>query len=142
MKKLDPAVRRECAYIGAVTLILSVLMQAIFLIGGWWDYTVLLGNLWGALIAIGNFLLLAHAVTRAVGKEEKEAKEILRASHSVRLLLQFSLALVGVLIPAFHMLSVLIPLLFPRVALLLYPMVKSRIENAEKTDEQEKRRHE
>ena len=138
MQKPDSTVRRECVYIAAITLILSVLMQAVFLIGGWWDYTVLLGNLWGAAIAIGNFLMLAASVTRAVGKEEKEAAEILRASRTTRTFLLFLFALIGVLIPACHLLAVLIPLFFPRIGIALYPYVlKNRGEKAAPTEEKE-----
>ncbi len=143
MKKIDSAVRRECVYIAAVTLILSLLMQAVFLIGGWWDYTVLLGNLWGAVIAVGNFLMLAASVTRAVGKEEKEAAEILRASRTTRTFLQFLFALIGVLIPVCHLLAVLIPLFFPRIGIALYPYVlKKRGGDTAEIDEKENNSHE
>ena len=124
MKKLDPAVRRECVYITAVTLILSLLMQAVFLVSGFWDYTVLLGNLWGAAVAILNFFLLALTVTRAVERKEKEAGQLLRLSQIARLFMQFFLALAGALIPVFHTVAVLIPFLFPRVAVALYPVVQ------------------
>ena len=126
MPKMEPAVRRQCVYILAVTVILSALMQAVFLVSGFWDYTVLLGNLWGLAVANLNFYLLAVAVTRAVEREEKEARQLLQASHSKRLFLQFLLALIGALIPVFHILAVVIPLLFPRVALALLPFVQRK----------------
>ncbi|MBQ8174054.1 MAG: hypothetical protein IJ009_01490 [Clostridia bacterium] len=126
MEKPQAEVRRECLYIVTVTLILSALMQVVFLVVGFWDYTVLLGNLWGAVIAAGNFYFLAMSVQRALGKDEKEASDILRASRSRRTFLQFLLALIGALIPAFHILAMLIPLLFPRVAIALYPYINRK----------------
>ncbi|MBO7761224.1 MAG: hypothetical protein J6T24_00340 [Clostridia bacterium] len=126
MKDQLAEVRAECTYIALSVSILSLLMQAVFLIAGYWDYTVLLGNLFGAAVAIGNFLWLAVTVTRAIGKEEKEAAEILRTSRTVRTFLQFLLAVIGALIPVFHILAVLLPLLFPRVAIALYPIVLRR----------------
>lgn len=126
MKKFDPAVRAQILYVAAVTLILSVFLQAVFLVIGYWDVTVLLGNLWGAAVAVFNFFLLALTVTRAVEKEEKEAGQMLRASQAGRLFLQFVLALVGALVPVFHTVAVLIPFLFPRVAISLYPAISRR----------------
>ncbi len=126
MKKFDPAVRAQLLYVAAATLILSVLLQAVFLVIGYWDYTVLLGNLYGMAVAILNFFLLALTVMRAVEKEEKQAGQMLRASQAGRLFLQFVLALVGALVPVFHTVAVLIPFLFPRVAISLYPLVLRR----------------
>ena len=60
MKKIDATVLRETRYIAVVTLILSVLMESVFLILGKWDVSVLLGNIWGALGAICNFLLMTE----------------------------------------------------------------------------------
>ena len=37
MKKFDPAVRAQILYVAAVTLILSVFLQAVFLVIGYWD---------------------------------------------------------------------------------------------------------
>ena len=139
MKKLPPAVRAQCLYIVAATLILSVLMQAVFLIAGFWNYTVLLGNLWGMAAAILNFLLLALTVTRAVEREEKEAAQLLRASQAGRLFMQFALALVGALIPVFHTVAVLIPFLFPRVAISLYPMILGRAQKRKEGKEEDDR---
>ena len=137
MKKFDPAVRAQILYVAAVTLILSVLLQAVFLIIGYWDVTVLLGNLYGAAVAVFNFFLLALTVTRAVEKEEKEAGQMLRASQAGRLFLQFVLALVGALVPLFHTVAVLIPFLFPRVAVSLYPVISRRAANRKERREED-----
>ena len=42
LKKVDPVVMKETRYIAITVLILSALMQAVFLIIGQWNYTVLL----------------------------------------------------------------------------------------------------
>ena len=121
--KIEKVVLRETGYIAAITVICSLFMQAVFLIGGWWDYTVLLGNLWGAGVAVLNFFLLAMSVQRAMGQEEKEAAQIIRTSRTTRTFMQFALAVVGALIPVFSIYAVLIPLLFPRVGVALRPVV-------------------
>ena len=74
MKKIDDAVLKETKYISMWVLVLSVLMQSVFLIIGKWDYTVLLGNLLSGAAVILNFFMLGLTVQRALEKEEK-AKE-------------------------------------------------------------------
>ena len=74
MKKIDPTIVKETLYISAWVLILSVLMQAVFLIIQKWDYTVLLGNLLTGVVVIINFFLMGLGVQMSLNKEEKEAK--------------------------------------------------------------------
>ena len=124
MIKIDETVKKETGYIAFWVLILSILMQAIFLVAHRWDYTVLLGNLLSGALGIGNFLLMGLAVQSAVGKEEREAKETMRASQSLRTLLLFVVVALGVLLDCFHTIAVIVPLFFPRIAIAIRPIVK------------------
>ena len=126
MKKTDSAVIKATAYIASVVLIFSVLMQAVFLVIGKWHYTVLLGNLLGGSVAVFNFFLMGLTVQRAVKMEEKDAKTAIKAPQSLRMVMLFVVAAVGVLLPCFHTVSVLIPLLFPRIAIALQPIFTSK----------------
>lgn len=124
MKKIDPTVLRETSYIAAVCAVLSLLMQSVFLIIGKWDYTVLLGNLLGLLAAVGNFFLMGLTVQSALGKEEKEARRTVKMSQSLRLLMMFAVAIVGYLLSVFNTIAMIIPFLFPRIAVALRPAIK------------------
>ena len=104
---------KETKYILLWELILSALMQAVFLVIGEWDYTVLLGNLLGDAAAIGNFLLMGITVQNALGKDEKEAKNLMKLSQSLRMLMLFVVAMIGYLVPAFKTLAVVISFVFP-----------------------------
>ena len=95
MKKIDSTIIKETVYIFAFTLIFSVLMQAVFLIIGKWNYTVLLGNLLGGLAAVGNFFLMGLTVQSALGKEEKDAKSTMKLSQMLRTLMLFIVAVIG-----------------------------------------------
>lgn len=121
MKKIDPTVIKETGYIAAMVFIFSLLLQSVFLIIGKWDYTVLTGNLLGFAAAVGNFFLMGLSVQSSLGKEEKDAKNLMKISQSLRLLLVFVIALIGYLVPIFNTIAVLIPLLFPRIAVALRP---------------------
>jgi amino acid permease len=126
MKKIDPVVVKETIYIAVSSLILSALLQAVFLIIGKWDYTILLGNILGYVAAAGNFLTMGLSVQKAVEMNEKDAKARMKASQSFRMLFLFIIAVIGYAVPVFNTIAVVIPLLFPRVAILLRPLFNKK----------------
>lgn len=123
MKKIDKIVLKETRYIAAVTIVLSVLLQAVFLVIGKWDYTCLLGTLLGSATATGNFLLMGITVQNAVEKDEKEAKKMIKSSQSSRFALLVLVAVLGYVITVFNIIALIIPYLFPRIAVALRPFI-------------------
>lgn len=123
MKKVDPTVLKETGYILKITVLLSVLMQSVFLVVGYWDYTVLLGNVLGIFAAVGNFFLMGLTVQAALGKEEKDAKNLVKVSQLLRMLFLFVVALIGYLVPLFHTVAMIVPYVFPRIAIALRPLL-------------------
>lgn len=115
--KVEKIVAKETTYIAFWTLVLSVLMQAVFLFLHKWDYTVLLGNLWGGIISVLNFFCMGLFVQKAVSKDAEEAKKIIKLSQSVRMLVLFVLVVIGVLLPCFSAISVVLPLFFSRIGI-------------------------
>ena len=126
MIKPEKAVIDTTRYIAVVTLILSVLMHAVFLIAGRWDLTVLWGSLLGAAVAVLNFFLRGLTIQKAVTKEEKEAKDTIRLSYTLRTALMVVTGVLGATVPFLHILATLIPLLFPRVAVFFFPLTQKK----------------
>ena len=58
MSRIDPTVKKETGYIAGWVLLLSAVMELVFLLTGHMDYTVPLGNLLGGVAAILNFFLM------------------------------------------------------------------------------------
>lgn len=113
----DRTILRETGYIACMVIVMSLVMQAFFLVIGRWDYTVLLGNLLGVAAAISNFYLLGLMVQKAVLDEPDHAKGRIRSSQMLRLMMQVVLAVIGAVAPCFNIFAVLLPLLFPRIAI-------------------------
>ena len=126
MKNIDPVVKKETIYIALFSFILSVLLQAIFLIIGKWNYTILLGNILGYIAAVGNFLIMGFSVQKAIQMDEKDAKTKMKVSQSFRMLFLFIIAIVGYAVPVFNTIAVVIPFLFPRVAIALRPLFNKK----------------
>ncbi|MBQ6884781.1 MAG: hypothetical protein IJN56_03485 [Clostridia bacterium] len=127
--KIDKTVIKETKYIASFVIIFSVLMQAVFLIISKWDYTVLLGNLWGIIIAVGNFFVMGLFVQKAVTQDAKDARQTVRASQSLRMVAIFVLAAVGLIIfkQTPTRVAIVLPLVFPRIAIMLRPIIYRNI---------------
>lgn len=126
MKKVGDVVIRETKYIAAWVIILSVVMEAVFLVLRYWDYRVLLGNLLSGVFAVANFFFMGLAVEKAVTKEEKEAKNVMKTSQALRTFMLFAVAALGVSLPCFNIASSIIPLFFPRIAIAFRPFFNKK----------------
>ena len=124
MAGLDPAVRKETTYVALWTLLLSLIMEAVFLIFGWWDLSVLLGNLGGAAVAVGNFFLLGWTVSRALnsGKPEEAARKV-KMTASLRLIGMGAACALLVGVAKTNVFATIIPLLFPRIGIMFRPLI-------------------
>lgn len=122
MKKTDPTVRKETLYIAAWTLILSALIHSVFLILKKWNMTVLYGSLLGVALAVLNFFLMGRTVQSALEKEEKDAKNAMKVSQMLRYLLIIVVVAVAAVLKCFNVTAVIVPLLFPRIAVQFRPL--------------------
>jgi hypothetical protein len=129
MAKIDGVVAKETRYIAGITIILSILMEAVFLIIGMWSYKVLIGNILGAGVAVANFLLMGITVQNAVQKDEKDAASLMKVSQMLRNLMLLITALLAFLLPFINPAAAIIPLFFPRIAIFLIPVRDRKISN-------------
>ncbi len=120
--KIDNTVKHETRYIALCALGLSVIMELVFILIGKWDYTVILGNLLGAGIAVLNFFLMGLTVQEAVTLSEKEAKDKMKLSMTLRSFLLMATAVAGLLVPCFNAVAAIVPLFFVRIAIALRPV--------------------
>ena len=131
MKKIDPTIIKETLYVLVCVVILSAVMQAVFLIIHKWDYTVLLGNLLTGVAVTLNFFLMGLGVQKSLGKEEKEAKKVIRLSQIYRYLLLIVVLVIGVVFSCFNNWTVFIPVIFPRIAIAIRPLFNKKLDKAQ-----------
>lgn len=129
MAKIDKTVMKETRYIAGVTIILSVIMESVFLIAGMWSYKVLIGNILGAAAAVGNFLLMGITVQKAVTKDEKGAASLMKLSQTLRNLMLLVTAVLAIVLPFINPVAAIIPLFFPRIAITLIPLRDRKLIN-------------
>lgn len=135
MKKIDPIVLKETGFVALISFVMCVFMNAVFLIidyfvDGAWSWLVLLGTVIGYVAAVGNFFLMGLTVVKALGKEGKDAANLIKLSQMGRLLMLFLIALGAYLIDLFafeefsvgFIIAVVIPYTFPRIGVMLRPL--------------------
>ncbi|MEE1042362.1 MAG: hypothetical protein UH854_00190 [Clostridia bacterium] len=126
--KANEIVKKETIYIGYFCTILSIVMQVIFILCKKWDYTVILGNLLSLILSVSNFYFMGITVQKAVLKEEADAKKMMKSSSSVRTALLFVGVAIGVSLPVFNTIAVLVAVFFPRIAIFFRPLIKDKKE--------------
>ncbi len=126
MIKANGTIKRETKYIAYFCLILSVLMQAFFLMFKKWDISVLSGNILSYTVSVLNFYFMGLTVQKAVNMDEKDARKLIKSSQGVRTAGIFLAVAVGVSAKWFNTLAVIIPLFFPRIAVSFRPLIKDK----------------
>ena len=124
MKIIDKTVIKETKYITVCVIILSLIMQSVFLVIDKWDYTVLFGNILMGFFSVLNFFLLGLSVAKAVTKDEKEAKSVMKLSQTYRMLLVAIVLIIGLTVPVFNNVAVIIAVFFPRIAVMFRAILK------------------
>ena len=122
MNKLSKDIRHELLYVAVGLAVSCGLICGVFALLGRFNYTVLLGALWGSVFAFLNLFLLARRVQRlADGTEEEQAlaKQKLKSSYLGRIMLMAFAIIVGILVPWFHYIAVVVPFLVTQPVMLI-----------------------
>lgn len=126
LAKIDPTVKRMTIYIAVCTLVLSVLMEAVYLVIGAWHFGVLWGNLMGVFVAVLNFFLMGLSIQRSLTLAPEDASKFMRLSQSLRLLMILVFGAVCAVLPMADLLAMLLPQFFPRIGTMLWPRFEKR----------------
>lgn len=122
MARLDPSLRRDLKYLTVCCLILSLLMEAIFLVvTRRLPLSVPAGNAAGLLASLLNYYLLCLTVQKALAGKPEDADKRMRLSKSLRMLMQAAVCALAIGLLKTNAFATLIPLVFPRIALTAKP---------------------
>lgn len=113
---MNQTIKKEVSYVAAWVLASCLLAQGVCLVVGWWSLPVLLGSILGGATAIGNFLLMCRMVQKAVTQTEKQAKNTVKLSQGLRLMMQGLILVLAASVSVFNIWTAAIPLLVPRIA--------------------------
>ena len=121
LDNVQPAVKKETKRVVKITAVGLILMWILFAVLHFTmpdkvplDYTVFLGGIGGGAVAVLNFFLMGLAVQKAASaSDEGTARMKLKASYSQRFLMQILWVILAIVVPCFHFVAGIVPLLFP-----------------------------
>lgn len=133
-ERIQPAVRKETEHVMVYTAVGVAAMWCVFLILHLvlpkkvpFDYTVILGGLFGGAVAVLNFFLMGMAVQKAAAEtEEAAAKRWIQASYSQRNMMQMLWVILAIVLPCFQFVAGILPLLIPGTAIKLVGVAKGK----------------
>ena len=134
--KIQKAVKDETIHIALGVLVLSVLMQAVFLLIGQWNSAVLWGNVLGGVYAVLNFFILGLTVQKVANDgDEKRGKSWMQFSYSTRMFGTVVIVFLGITLPIFNWLVVLLCQFFPRITIAYMGVTGKHAKDAQKEQE-------
>ena len=129
MPKLSEASRKAVAWVALGTAALGLVLNLVFALFRYWDLTCLWGSLMGYAVGVGNFLLICLTVEKAVARDEKGARNLIRLSQQGRLLLHAGVLALAFTVKCFNPWAVMIMLLIPQIPIRLYPLTHREQKN-------------
>ena len=117
-EKPQQSIVKETKRIAVGTVIMLVVMLAVYAVLGKFTVGVLLGGLLGSVYAIFNFFLLGMTLQKAASMTDQQMAHMkVRSSYSTRMIGMLILAVVAFALPFVEGIPCLIALLFPRATI-------------------------
>ncbi len=81
------------------------------------DYSILIGGIYGNLICVLNFFILGKTAQIAIQKGAKAAQTYMNAMYCIRYIGLFLAMTIAALVPFINLFAAIIPLLFPKITI-------------------------
>ena len=102
-------------------ILCTAAMIAVFAVLGYYQFSVLLGGIAGALIATANYFFMSFFANRAADKAEAQdvagGQKLMKSSYPIRLLVLAGLLILCAKSGVFDVIALVLPLLFVRPVL-------------------------
>lgn len=117
-EKPQQSIVKETKRIAVGTVIMLVVMLAVYAVLGKFTVGVLIGGLLGSVYAIFNFFMLGMTLQKAASMTDQQMAHMkVRSSYSTRMIGMLILAVVAFALPFVEGIPCLIALLFPRATI-------------------------
>ena len=117
-EKPQQSIVKETKRIAVGTVIMLVVMLAVYAVLGKFTVGVLLGGLLGSAYAIFNFFMLGMTLQKSASMTDQQMAHMkVRSSYSTRMIGMLILAVVAFALPFVEGIPCLIALLFPRATI-------------------------
>lgn len=121
---------RATAPIALGVAALTGLMVAIYALAGFFRLPVLWGGIAGAVLAVGNFFLMAlsagTAAEKAGNQDVKGGQAVMQVSYMLRLVVLFAILATCVKLLGFDPLACVLPVAFVRPVITIYELLRKK----------------
>lgn len=122
---MSDVLKKEAGYIAAGTVVLSALVQIVWVVFFKYDLSVFLGGLWGGTFAVVNFVLMGLTVQKVARESDQmAAKRRMQASYQMRMILIILATVLAIIVPGISWVMAVISLFFPRLTILVMPLFR------------------
>ena len=103
----------------------AVLIVLFFAFG--FDYTLLVGGVWGNIAGVGNFWLMGITAEKAVRRRDpKAAQSYMNTMYCIRYLGLFLVMTAAAVLPFVNVVTAAVPLFFPRIIITIKALWEER----------------
>lgn len=103
----------------------AVLVVLFFAFG--FDYTLLVGGVWGNIAGVGNFWLMGITAEKAVRRRDpKAAQSYMNTMYCIRYLGLFLVMTAAAVLPFVNVVTAAVPLFFPRIIITIKALWEER----------------
>lgn len=123
---INDELRSMLPWLLALNGVYFALLLVLFFAGGF-DYSLLLGGIWGNLVGVGNFWLLGKSAESAVRRRDaKSARTYMNTMYCIRYLGIFLAMTAAAILPFISVITAAVPLFFPRIVITLKTLWETR----------------
>ena len=120
----------------AVNAVYFALLLVLFFAGGF-NYSLLLGGVWGNLVSVGNFFLMGRSAEKALRLNSgKSAQTYMNTMYCLRYLGLFLAMTAAALVPFIDLICAAVPLFFPKLVISVRGLWETRTRRSNDTGRQ------
>ncbi len=119
MAKMEPAAAKEFERVTKINIVLTVIENIAFFLLGKWDYTVLIGSLWGLVLTSIFFYQICINIPKALEMDPDIAAKHVKSGQVERLLILGIGIVAAFKLDFINRWAAIIPLLFTRIAIMI-----------------------
>ena len=124
MRITDPVALKQFKRVVKFNSIMTIIENIVFLIIGKWDYTVLLGSLWGLLLACFFFYKICVSVPQILNMENPNmASRFAVTSQTQRLFITAFGIFIAFKVSFINAMAAIIPLFFTRISIVIINLI-------------------
>ncbi len=122
----EQGLKRDLKDIAISNFILNIVQNIAFVVLGYWDFTVLLGSIWGYILSMLILIMLAFSVNKAVDKDPKQSSVYMQGTYLGRVVVMGLGVYLAIQINSINWISTCIALVFTKISIMIITYLRRK----------------